>query len=111
MRAGLAFSFAYAGIGGFLHPENWIGWFPLWTRNILPLGDRALLGTFGVIEILLALWLLSGKKLCWSALISGILLIGITAVNLTSMDIVFRDIALGLVAFGLALSRKESATA
>ena len=107
VRFGLAFSFLYAGIGGFVRPENWIGWFPVWARDLFPWGDGALLAVFGVFEILLGLWLISGAKLFWSSLVAGVLLIGISIFNFGSMDIIFRDIALALAAFGLAVLSRE----
>ncbi len=101
LRVGIALSFLYAAIGGFLHPENWIGWFPAWVRELLPLGDHTLLGLFGSVEILIALWLLSGWNIRWSGLIAAFMLLGITVFNLGSFDIVFRDVALALASLEL----------
>lgn len=110
IRAGLAFSFIYAGLGGFLKPENWIGWFPIAVREIVPLTDTALLAVWGIAEIALACWLLSGWKVQLAAYVAAFLLFAVTLANLASMDIVFRDIALGLVALGLALHAQKFST-
>jgi uncharacterized membrane protein YphA (DoxX/SURF4 family) len=100
LRWSLAFVFAYAAIGGFVHPENWIGYFPSFLISLAP--ASTLLALFGILELALAVWLIIGRKIQWAALASSLALLGITAVNLSNFDIVFRD--LGLSASGLALA-------
>jgi uncharacterized membrane protein len=107
IRAGLAFSFIYAGIGGFLKPENWIGWFPPLVREIFPFSDAVLLGAWGALELLLAIWLLSGWQRAFACYAAAFLLFGVTIANWSLMDIVFRDIALGLAAVGLGVHYKK----
>ncbi len=110
IQLGLAFSFAYAAIGGFMKPENWIGWFPRSVLEAWPGSDGSLLAVWGVLELILALWLISGWKLEAAGWVSAVLLFGVTAANIASMDIVFRDIALGLAACGLAMNAREKTT-
>ena len=100
LRGGLAFSFLYVAINSFLEPQNWIGFFPIWMLNLV--GDNILLGAFSIFEIILALWLLSGKKGMYAALISAGLLLGIVAMNLGALTLIFRDISLAAAALALA---------
>tara|TARA_B100001971_G_C17759881_1_gene319632 strand:+ start:139 stop:495 length:357 start_codon:yes stop_codon:yes gene_type:complete len=100
LRGGLAFSFLYVAINSFLEPQNWIGFFPVWMLNLA--GDSMLLGAFSIFEIILALWLLSGKKGMYAALVSAGLLLGIVVMNLGALSLIFRDISLATAALALA---------
>ena len=97
LRIGLAFTFIYAAISGFIEPESWIGWLPEFARS------NTWLNAFGVLEILIGLWLLSGWKIFWAGLISGVMFAGITVFNLGAFLITFRDVGLAAAAFALAL--------
>lgn len=97
LRIGLAFSFFYAAIAGFISPESWIGWLPPFVRT------AGWLSLFGIGEIVMGFWLLSGYKLFYSASISAVMLFGIVVFNFSAMDVVFRDISLALSAVALAL--------
>ena len=101
LRVGLAFAFFYAAISGFLEPEQWIGWLPEFVRN------ETTLIVFGVVELVMGFWLLSGLKTFWAAGISGFMLLGIVVFNLGAMLIVFRDVSLALAAFALAAISKN----
>lgn len=106
LRLGLAGAFAYVAAASFYDPFSWIGFFPPFLREIIP--AQILLTVFSVYEIILALWLLLGRKLFYAALLSAATLIGIVVFNLGAMDILFRDVALALAALALAaLSRDE----
>lgn len=97
LRAGIAFSFLYAAIAGFINPEAWIGWLPRFLQK------QAILTSFGVGEIILAFWLLSGWRTFLAAIISGFMLFGIVVLNFQAMLIVFRDASLAMAAFALAI--------
>lgn len=99
LRLGLAFIFLYAVVSATLSPLNWIGYFPPWAR-IFP--EDLLLKLFSAGELGLALWLLSGWKLFYSAAGAALLLAAITLSNLSLLDVTFRDV--GLVAAALALA-------
>lgn len=101
LRAGLAFVFAYAAIASLITPVNWIGWFPIVLRNLVP--SNILLISFSIFEIILAIWILSGKWLFYSSLISAAAMAGIIIFNINQMDIVFRDVAIVFTALGLAV--------
>ncbi|MEM4366469.1 MAG: hypothetical protein QXN46_02665, partial [Candidatus Woesearchaeota archaeon] len=75
LRLSLAFSFVYAAIASFLQPTAWLGFFPKVLTAIIP--AKLLLELFSVYELLLAGWLLSGKKAAYAALFSALTLAGI----------------------------------
>jgi hypothetical protein len=100
LRVGLAFSFLYAAISGFKNPSAWIGYLP---ANYLPefiTANQALL-VLGILQVALALWLLSGKKIGMAAIISILFFAGVLFFNWSQMPILFRDISLALSAAAL----------
>lgn len=105
LRLSLAFAFGYAAISSFLAPYSWMSYFPFWLGQLWPLSNW--LTIFAAMEILLAIWLMSGEKLFWSALTAAAVLFAITISNLLAMDIVFRDLSLGLAAMALAVLSKD----
>ena len=105
LRLGLASVFLYAAIASFLTPNNWIGFLPTWLKNIIP--GIILLSIFSIYEIILSLWLLSGKKIYYASILSAITLFLIIITNITNLDILFRDIAIFFSAISLAILSKE----
>ena len=100
LRVGLAIVFLYAAVASFIEPDAWIGYLPIFLRHIFP--ASILLGGFSIYEILLSLWLLSGKKTLYAASLSAITLIGIIFANIGALDIIFRDFAILFSALALA---------
>jgi len=105
LRLALASVFLYAAIASFLTPTDWIGFLPQWMKNIVP--GNTLLFIFSVYEILLSLWLLSGKKTIYPAVLSAITLLLIIITNISQLDILFRDIAIFFTAIALIFLDKE----
>ncbi|MBI2146736.1 hypothetical protein HYU22_05345 [Candidatus Woesearchaeota archaeon] len=101
LRLAIAVPFLYAAIAALLQPEAWIGFIPGWVQAFIP--ANLLLPGFSIYEIVLSLWLLSGKKVVYSASVAAVTLALITITNLTVLDIVFRDIGLILAAVALAV--------
>ena len=100
LRIGLAFVFLYAGMGAFINPNSWVGFIP----NIGNFITKAiLLQIHSIINVLLALWLLSNKKIFYASIISSIFLFAIIIFNLNSFEIVFRDVAILLMAIALSV--------
>jgi hypothetical protein len=99
LRWGLAFCFFYAAVASLRHPQDWVGFFPMFVRNMVP--DKLLLTGFSIFEIVLAGWLFWGKKLLWAAVLAALSLAGVTLANLDSFDIVFRDVGLFFAALAL----------
>lgn len=108
-RIGLAFAFLYPPISAFFDPLSWVGYFPQFAHSIIP-NDLVLLNTFGVLEVALALWILSGRALFYSASLAAFTLFVIVTTNYSQMDVLFRDVSIAVLALGLAVqSRKQVA--
>lgn len=105
LRVGLAGVFLYAAFSATVRPDNWIGYFPQFLRDIFP--AKYLLVSFNVYELVLSIWLLSGRKTFYSALISALTLFGIIVTSLGALDITFRDFGLLLAAIALAVDSKK----
>src|SRR3989344_4625679 len=98
---GLALMFMYAALSSFRSPNNWIGFFPSFVLDLIP--STILLTSFSVIELIVAVWLISGKYTLYAALVSAAMLLGIVIFNLGVLDVVFRDVGLGFAAIALAV--------
>ncbi len=109
LRIGLAIVFCYAGVAGFLDPQSWIGYFPVFLREMI--APAILLPVFSSTEIVLALWLLSGRGSFLAGCASAILMLGIITFNTSLLDIVFRDIAIFFTSIAVAyLSTEDTST-
>ncbi|HYF13383.1 MAG TPA: DoxX family membrane protein, partial [Candidatus Paceibacterota bacterium] len=86
LRIGIAIAFLYPPINALSDPNSWIGYFPPFTRGIVP--DEILLYAFGIVEVIVALWLLSGWKVFYPALIAAAMLIGIVVFNIPQFQVV-----------------------
>lgn len=106
LRLGLAFTLVYAATASLLQPVNWVGFVPSFVRQ-LGVQESFLLQGFSGLEIVLALWLLWGRKLALPSLAAAGLFLGIALFNLGAMDIVFRDIGLFFAALALAKLSKQ----
>lgn len=100
LRIGLASVFGYAAIAAFFDPVSWVGYFPQFMRQIIP--ENILLTVFSIGELVLTLWLLSGKFLFFAGTLSATLMLGILFTNFSILDVVFRDIAIFFTALALA---------
>ncbi len=103
LRIGLAFAFLYPPLDAVADPYSWIGYFPPFTRGYVP--DMVLLHSFGALEIVIALWLLSGWRIFWPSLLALCLLLSIVALDFADFQIVFRDLSIASIALALMASR------
>ena len=101
LRAGVAFAFLYPPINAWMDPVAWIGYFPLFIRGYVP--DITLLHAFGVVEILLALWILSGWRIFWPSLAACGMILGIVVFNMPNFQVLFRDVSIAAMALALAV--------
>ena len=99
LRVGLAFVFIYASAEIYLNPANFIKYVPSFILNSVPLD--LFLNLFGVIEVALAAWLLSGWKGAYPSIISVAMIVGIVVFNIEHFQVLFRNVAIGFG--GLAL--------
>lgn len=104
LRIAIALAFLYPAISSLITPAAWIGYFPHFMLGVVP--DAVLLAIWSLVEVILALWILSGKWIFLPSLIACVALLGIVLFNLPLLDIVFRDVALALVALYLALTAR-----
>jgi len=102
LRVGVAFAFLYPPIDAFFDPYAWIGYFPPFLHGYVP--DTVLLNSFGAVEIVLALWILSGRRIFVPACLMTLMLLTIVSFNLSGFQVVFRDLAIATMALALAVS-------
>lgn len=100
LRIGLSFVYIYAAFFISWDVKTGAKYVPAFVTSIIPLQTFLIL--FGVFEIFLSIWLLSGKFKLYSALTSAAFLIVITGLNYSYFDVLFRNIA--LIAASLALA-------
>ncbi len=105
LRIGLAITFVYAAVSGFLMPNDWVGFFPAWLTSFMP--AYPMLWGFGVFEIVIALALIFDKYTYWAAHIYTLTMVGIVAFNPGALIVTFRDIGLAFAAAALATLAKR----
>ena len=99
-RFGVAFAFLYPPINALFDPISWIGYFPKFLHGMVP--DLVLLHGFGAMEVVIALWILSGKRIFVPALLAAAMLATIVLFNLQDFQILFRDLSIAILALALA---------
>lgn len=105
LRIGIAFTFLYAGVSSLIEPSDWIWYVPDFTDKVIP--KEISLFLFSIAEVILGVWLISGWKTKFAALISTLILGGITLLSLNAFQITFRDVGLVLAALALfSISKK-----
>ncbi|MDP3645729.1 MAG: hypothetical protein Q8R25_01445, partial [bacterium] len=102
LRGGVAFAFLYPPINALYNPYSWIGYFPEFTRGFVP--DMVMLHAFGVVEIIIALWILSGWKVQWPAVAATAILLAIVIFDFSQFEIVFRDLSIATAALYLVIT-------
>ena len=105
LRLGLTFVFFFAAATSLLSPESYSKFVPTLVTQFVPV--NVFLMAYGVFEILLGLWLLSGKGSFYSGMLAALLLFTLTVFNLQEINILFRNVAIICAALSLvALSRE-----
>lgn len=102
LRIGVAFAFIYTAVAAYFNPLAWIGYFPVFLLDLFP-NEILLLSLFGLSEIIIALWILSGKRIFIPSLLASLYLFLIVALNWAVLDVIFRDIPILLMAITLAI--------
>ncbi len=103
IRLGLSFVFVYAAISMSLDPQGYSHYVPRLIQQIISV--EIFLHVFGFFEIVLSLWLLSGKLGLYSAALSALILISLTVSNIDSFNVLFRNV--GIIFGALALTNLE----
>lgn len=99
LRMGLAFVFLFAGIASLQQPLEWEGYVPHVVSSMLGITNG--LRVIAIGEIILGMWLLTGKYAKYAAAVSALMFAGIILVNLNQLLITFRDIGLLFAALAL----------
>ena len=105
LRIALAFSLIYPSLSALQNPYAWIGYFPPFVLSFsasFGISSLTLLHTFGFVEVVLAVWILSGKRIFIPTSAAAVMLGGIILFNLSQFDILFRDIPILVIALILA---------
>ncbi len=101
LRAGVAFAFLYPPINALSDPYAWIGYFPPFTEGYVP--DEILLHGFGIVEVVIAAWILSGWRIFWPSVAATAMLLGIVVFNPSNFQVLFRDVTIAAIPFSLAV--------
>jgi len=104
LRVGLGFGFLYAGIAGLVQPDDWAGFVPDFVKAVDP--AQFSVTAFSVFQVIIALWLLSGKRIFYAAIAASLSMLAITITNLDVFLIVFRDVVIFFAAMALAALSK-----
>ena len=107
LRVGVAFSFLYPPINALVDPYAWSGYFPSFLLSIVGAQELLVLHLFGIVEVVLALWILFGKNIRVPSAIAAFLLLLIVVTNLNQFQVLFRDISIALMAGALALMHRK----
>ncbi len=107
LRIGVAFAFLYPPISALFNPYAWVGYFPVFISSIEGIDALMLLHIFGVFEVMLGLWILSGRRILLPSVAASISLFLIVAFNWTQMDVLFRDLPILLMAVALVLLHRK----
>jgi hypothetical protein len=105
VRIGVAFAFLYPAIDEIFDPYSWIGYFPKWVHGYVP--DLVLLHSFGAVEVIIALWILWGRRIFWPSLVAVCILMAIVLSDFADFQILFRDMTIAAAALALAVSRSK----
>ena len=108
LRVGVAFAFIYPAISAVFNPFAWIGYFPPFLISLFPFDSIILLHIFGVTEVIIGLWILSGKKIFIPSALASLYLVGIILFNFVQLDVIFRDISILLMALALVFTHHKS---
>ncbi|MBI3632186.1 MAG: DoxX family membrane protein [Candidatus Vogelbacteria bacterium] len=100
-RLGLAFPFIYAAVASLIRPENWISFFPPFMVNAMP---KVLIPGWALLQIIVGVWLIIGKKILIPSIIASVMLVGIFIFNFSLLDIIFRDVSILATAIVLTIS-------
>ncbi|HEV2412645.1 MAG TPA: hypothetical protein VGS28_02450 [Candidatus Saccharimonadales bacterium] len=104
LRVGLAFVFVYAAVSSLIHPLVWVGYLPNLITNHLD--GTLILKLIAIYQLLLAVWLMSGRYVRYAALLGALTLAGIVISNPGQTLVTFRDVGLICMALGLAVIEK-----
>lgn len=101
LRLGIAFSFIYSAVAAFFRPDDWIVYFPSILRAYL--SDGFLLSSLGLFQIVVAIWIVYGRRIFIPSVLSLLLLSLLIVSNLGTFDTTYRDITIASGALALCV--------
>ena len=101
LRIGAAFAFLYPPVAALIDPVSWISYIPPTVRELV--NPLVFLHTFGAIEVILALWVLSGWRIRIPAFLMTAILVVVAATNWSELPVLFRDLSLAMMTLALAV--------
>jgi uncharacterized membrane protein YphA (DoxX/SURF4 family) len=101
LRIGLAAVYLYAGTSSILYPNEWIGFLPHFISFFVPAATA--LFCIALSQVVLSLWLISGFKTFYAAVLAAVMIFGIIIFNLNALIVTFRDISIFLTSVALAI--------
>jgi len=111
LRIAVAFAFLYPPLNALSDPASWLGYFPSFVRDAATqagIPDMVLLHGFGVVEVIIALWILSGWKVVWPATAAALMLAVIIVLDFGNFQVLFRDVSIMFAAAALAFMHSKS---
>lgn len=109
LRIGVALSFLYPPINAWFDPYSWIGYFPSFVTDMIAPHGILVLHAFGIVEIVIALWILFGRNVRIPSYLAALMLLAIVFFNASQFTVLFRDVAIALMAIALALYPRSHA--
>lgn len=106
LRAAVAFSFLYPPIAALNDPDSWLGYFPGFLLALAGSNEILMLHAFGVVEVIIALWITFGRNVFIPSAIAVVMLAAIVLVNDAQFPILFRDVSIALASLSLALMHR-----
>ncbi|MDB5238103.1 MAG: hypothetical protein JWM46_373 [Candidatus Kaiserbacteria bacterium] len=105
LRIGVAFAFLYPPISALYDPYSWLGYFPAFMHGYVP--DMVLLHGFGILEVVIALWILSGRRVQYPSVLAALILLAIVIFDFSNFEVVFRDLSIAAGALALAFFESD----
>lgn len=104
LRVGLGLTLLYAGVGGLVNSQSWVGFIPDWVGAIV--SREVFLLLHSIVQIILAIGIIGGIQLKILSLVAFFDVISIL-VFYGIDEITFRDFGLAMMALALFLENKE----
>lgn len=102
LQIGLAVTLLYAAVSQFTKPDDWTAYLPSFLPSSIAFTTAVKL--MALYELVLALWLLSGRYLKIAGILCALTFGGIVVVNFSQLIITFRDFGLFFMALALVFA-------
>ena len=102
VRLGVAFAFIYPPVSAWFTPLSWVGYLPEFV-HVLSIDEFVLLHIIGFVEIIVGLWILTGRHIFVPSVAASIFLITLVLFNINQLEVLFRDISILAMTLALAV--------